>query len=378
MSSSTNYNKYNSNVVKLLKGSIVLCVHGVWSDGYTFDSMIKKMENNYLFNYNYGCSSLYDESGNRIYLNGSNVKDANYRKNLKKLIANNKDKNLFIPVNFENNHWGLISHQTNELSSYVDFIHSILNEANLNMPIILLGHSKGGLVSMNCALDNAKVTKLVSVGTPYDGTILDCVFNAVADGILGRVTGGIWNIISSIVEIFDGHYVNLFNEFAQTVISGVITDAAIIEKWNSKKRYIPCTIIGGDAVEFSLNGNKFSGDYVVPISSACTPRLNNTTIYEINNTKIKITVSNLIHTLMKTESFSKIKDMLIDYVNNGLKLSAESFKTFVDLFMNSLKEAGIDLGYSLDIAHCSMLGHERYILNDTEACLRIVAGLNAN
>ena len=65
MSSSTNYNKYNSNVVKLLKGSIVLCVHGVWSDGYTFDSMIKKMENNYLFNYNYGCSSLYDESGNR-------------------------------------------------------------------------------------------------------------------------------------------------------------------------------------------------------------------------------------------------------------------------------------------------------------------------
>ena len=81
---------------------------------------------------------------------------------------------------------------------------------------------------------------------------------------------------------------------------------------------------------------------------------------------------------MKTESFSKIKDMLIDYVNNGYKLSVESFKTFVDLFMNSLKEAGIDLGYSLDIAHCSMFGHERYILNDTEACLRIVAGLNAN
>lgn len=373
----SNYNKYNTaQVVKLIKGSVILCIHGFSSSKYAFDSMIETMEKNQLFNDDYACTSLY-YNNSRIYLTEVDINNNSFTNNLKKLIKENKNKNIFIPVGFKNDSLGFINNQVSEMNAYVNYIITILQDLNLNIPIILLGHSKGGLVGMNCALKNANVSKIISVGTPYDGTIIDTIFNAIADVILNKFTFNIWEIASDILELFKINHQKLFDEIAQAAISNVVTDATIIEKWSRRNRYIPCTIIGTDAIEFNLGDNNFSGDYVVPLSSSCTSRLKGVTIYKIDSKKITISISNLIKTLGQTKSFTQIKDLLIYYLNGGT-IPQDIFQKILNLIFESFKEASLKLDNSLDLAHCSIFGHSKYMLNNTEVCLRIVAGINAN
>lgn len=168
-----NTSNYNTNICdqeKMQSGAVILCQHGYLGSAGQFSgfcNLVKKKES---------ITSI--------------VMDKHMTKNISEIDKNletvckdsrNNGKMIFIRTEFSNN-IGRITEQVIELNLMVDRVKKYINS---DVPIILVGHSKGGLVNMRYSITYpGKIAKLVSVGTPYN-------FNAMGflQGMLDDVVG---------------------------------------------------------------------------------------------------------------------------------------------------------------------------------------------
>lgn len=364
----------------LLKGSVVLCTHGILADQNAFNSMFDFINGEYLY---YNVYALKPIKPDTLYLTQNNIKTDTVKSAITGYINAHPNKNLMISVGFgeEFDAWGKIDEQVSFMSEIVNGVQDAINASeHKTHPIILLGHSKGGLVNMNCALNNSNVKKIISVGTPYEGTILDHLVSFALDVGAGMVSGGIYCITQAILDSINNNRKRLIYKMCQILINQSVVDINIASKWKNRSRYIPCTAIATDVVEFKAAHSTFSGDYVVPLSSANGSVLENIKSFTETEGKVTLDESFIRDAFSQNETFANMIHLLADILEDDTSLLFKTMQVFSLLFQalkEVLEDGGELIRNSMKLAHFDIVNQGYSQLNNTLVVIHIVGGINA-
>ena len=171
--SSSSTNKYDYEEKEFfLKGSVVLCQHGFLGEENTMNPLFDNLKNNVLRSF-YNCE--FCEGVIRTI-------DLSYKKDSIKEVVDkikaNPDHNVFVRTLFRDSKYGDVSDQAKELANMINQIRYYLP----NIPIVLIGYSKGGVVNLKCAIDNpGLIDCIINVGTPHEDTFIQDIIQTIAD-----------------------------------------------------------------------------------------------------------------------------------------------------------------------------------------------------
>lgn len=276
-------NKYNTSTTapevvnmygaptNVLKGSIVICVHGLFGSATQLNLLFDNLKTSAYKDYFDAVildGSVYAEMIDADRTKLSDTDDINKKditdallNNLKSCVDNDQTKNYFFKVELKDSKDGKITDQ-------VDSLHKVVTKIqDYNLPIVLLGYSKGGVVNMNYVFaykDDVNISKLISIGTPHTTTIGQEVVEIIIDRLIEKVPEMILNLDEVVVKAYE-KLGDLASSGIGLILNGWVTDDELADKWNSLESRPKVTTIRGDAIKVR---DKFISDFVVPDESA--------------------------------------------------------------------------------------------------------------
>ncbi len=367
--------KYYEKKELFLKGSIVLCQHGFLGREDTMNPLFQTLRKN-VFNYYFNCRFCegiirYSE------LAPSN---AGVQELVNKFL-DNPTKNYFIRTLFSDPRYGKVSDQSRELTAIINLLKKQLAANGYpNVPVVLIGYSKGGVVNCKCAIDNQNnqiVDKIVNVGTPHDETLVQDIIQILGDAL--KDGAKVFNLPNPLANIAIQGLVELVNFGVDNVLNESVTYMNLRKEWNAMKVYPKYTPIAAEAIE--VNG-AFKGDFVVPTRSAMAQDFRGKTYSEVENNfivdddKVTITTSVL---KKKLGSAGFVIDLLADAVEI---VTGKDIVGIIELLfdiISNIVDNDADFTKCLKLAHCSLplVNNEEFMLNHPTIGMRVLAGLNA-
>ncbi len=382
-----NYNSnYNSNSdeneceILFPTSSIVLLVHGFQSDAFSMQKLADTMMGLGTIAEYYNFKNVntpitqFDSVTNAVYVE------------IGRAFASNQKANVLVKVSFTNDKTGTVDDQTEEL---FHIIHR-LKEFYPSKKIITVGHSKGGVVSMNCAIEHhGLIDKLISVGTPYTTTIFEHICNFVVL-IVEKTLNDELSLIARNETIND-----VYKVFAKFIIEQTLKKVVdnflniyvlkdnLKQKWNTldnKPQFTPIAtraLVFNDAMEsdivvpvesalaYGFNGKKYSDDYLLVCSN-----LYKVNIYTFNYLKNFNLISfiKMINGIVDTglsNNYPNIMNTILSTLFNQVTILSDEIKK------ESAKYAHANMPIIRDI-----LGSDDEQLNNPEVAIRVLAGLN--
>ncbi len=358
-----------------LKGSIVLCQHGFLGRDDTLNPLFQNLKENTLssfFNCKF-CDGILKAS--ELSSNNCAVKE------VVDAFVDNQTNNYFIRTLFEHPKAGHVSNQANELTKIIKFIKAELKEKGINdVPIVLVGYSKGGVVNCKCAINNQNdqiIDKIINVGTPHTDTLVQDLIQILGDSLKNEAT--IFDLANSLANKAIQALVDLVNAGIDILMNENIIYKDLKKEWNAMLNYPKFTPIAAEAIE--ING-VFKGDFIVPSYSAMATDFKGKTYSAIESNFIvkddKVTI--------ETEKLKKSlgeADFVVDLLAAGVETATGTdiigiIELVYDIIGNLINNDG-DLVKALKLAHCSIpiINNKDFMLTHYTIGMRVLAGLNA-
>ena len=368
MSSKTNTTtKYGyGNTQTLLKGSVVLYQPGLFQTDNEVDPLFESLKSN-VFSSDLKCAfcenvlSYTELSPNNVAI-----------KEIKTKLKENPERNVFVKTKFANHKYGYITTQASELKQMIDEIKKEFSD----VPIVLIGYDKGGVVNCKCAIDNeGLIDKIVNIGTPHDetsvrdliqiiGNVLKDEFGTIIDIPIKEAQDAIQCLVDNVNHLVD----NLFNE--------LVTYKDLRKEWNAMTVRPKFTPIAGEAIVL----DDVKGDFIVPTESAMAngfkarTYLNSIENFIVSDQRVCITTS-------------QIKKAMGDYafVLGLLSLASKAILDFdvfkiievlYDIIANTVQNDG-NFSKCLKLAHNELSDGNDFLLTHNTIIMRVLAGLNA-
>lgn len=276
-------NKYNTSTTapevvnlygapkNILKGSIVICVHGLFGSASQLTPLLNNLKTSAYKDYfdaEIIDGTVYAEKVDVDRTELSKEKDIAQKDATDKLlndletyVGNNRTKNYFFKVELKHSQFGLLSTQVDSLHKVVSYVR------RFNLPIVLLGYSKGGVVNMRYVKkygEESPISKLISIATPHTETFLQEAVRIIFDKLKDDVPDMIFNadeVVKLAYSIVEEKLVNKID----LLPNGFVTDKDLMGKWDSVESKPKVTTIRGDAINVREH---FISDFVVPDNSA--------------------------------------------------------------------------------------------------------------
>lgn len=364
-STSTSYGYGNQEV--LLKGSVVLCQHGFLGHEGTMNPLFENLKNNPLKG-SFGavfCNNLLKYS--ELSPTNSAVLE------IKDKLTQNPEANVFVRTLFSNPQYGAVSTQARELKEMIQAI----RKNHPNIPIVLVGYSKGGVVNCKCAIENeGMIDKIINVGTPHDDTLVQDIIQIIANGLKDKY-GSIFGIPVKPAQDAIQYLTDLINDGVDEVLNETVTYKNLKTEWNNMSVRPKFTPIAGEAIV--VNG-EFNGDFVVPTESAMATGFRGKTFADIltnfivDDDKVTIATSQIRNAMGE---FEFVLDILSAASEAILECDVVAIiETLFDIIANIVQNDA-DFAKCLKLAHISMLGSEDFLLTHETIGMRVFAGLNA-
>lgn len=364
-STSTSYGYGNQEV--LLKGSVVLCQHGFLGHEGTMNPLFENLKNNPLKG-SFGavfCNNLLKYS--ELSPTNSAVLE------IKDKLTQNPEANVFVRTLFSNPQYGAVSTQARELKEMIQAI----RKNHPNIPIVLVGYSKGGVVNCKCAIENeGMIDKIINVGTPHDDTLVQDIIQIIANGLKDKY-GSILGIPVKPAQDAIQYLTDLINDGVDDVLNETVTYKNLKTEWNNMSVRPKFTPIAGEAIV--VNG-EFNGDFVVPTESAMATGFRGKTFADIltnfivDDDKVTIATSQIRNAMGE---FEFVLDILSAASEAILECDVVAIiETLFDIIANIVQNDA-DFAKCLKLAHISMLGSEDFLLTHETIGMRVFAGLNA-
>lgn len=364
----SNSTKYKYQVKKvLLEGSVILCQHGFLGTEETLNPLFENLKNN-VFNKFYNCEFC-DGILRATELNNSNS-------TLKEIIDKHEARpksNIFVRTLFFNPTYGAVSTQASELRDMINLV----RRKYPNIPIVLIGYSKGGAVNCKCAINNpGLIDKIVNVGTPHDETLIQDLIQILGDS-LKKKYGSFLGIPIKPVRDAIQYLVDLANSGVDSILNETVTYTKLREEWNNlliKPKFTP---IAGEAIV--VNG-EFNGDFIVPTESAIANGFRGRTYLDIINNFI-VTDDRVTISTNKLKGYLGNASCVLDILSKFSEVIiggdiVKTIEALFDIISNILQNDG-DFSKCLKLAHTSFLGSKDFLLTHNTIGMRVLAGINA-
>lgn len=364
-SSTSMYNNYGSTST-ILKGSVVFCQHGFLGNESTMNPLFENLKSHPYSNF-YRCIFC------DYLLRYSELCPTNNAiKEIKEKVNANPTSNVFVRTLFSNPTYGDVSTQANELKEMIKEV----KKTYPNVPIVVVGYSKGGVVNCKCAIDNpGLIDRIINIGTPHDDTLVQDLINIIGDSCIEKY-GYIGKIEIPLVRDAVQALVDLANSGVDAIMNEKIIYTELRNEWNkltNKPKFIP---IAGEAIV--VNG-EFNGDFVVPTESAIASGFRGRTYngiinnFIVDDDKLTIETSKIRDTLKNGDFLFDIlgsfSEAIIGF--DAVKIVEALYDIIYNVFANDS-----DLTKCLNLAHTSFLGHDDFILTHNTIGSRVLAGFN--
>lgn len=344
----TNY--YSSEPVFLNKG-VVLCQHGFKGNGNNFNGMFEILN---------GIAGSTTISLSNVVLKASNINNPSVVSHLQNQAAIRKVS--FFKTEFAND-IGRVNDQVSELHQIITKIKLIFGA---DIPIFLVGHSKGGLVNMKyCITHPGVVQNITSIGTPYENSAIQFLC-AISDDLLScaallqadRRVGLILNALAILADQF----------LADEDLGSPSFFATLKSSWRnlSQKPYI--TTIGASQIAWTNNPNTGS-DFLVDLSSQKADNYQN-----INE---RVVVSENFVYVIRTDWYDYLYALTpvaaAELVANVIQALMELFTTH-DVLAAGFGLALAIIPYTWDLSIYDSI-HTRELRNQT-VCYKVLSAIN--
>lgn len=369
------------NQVSFPKDFIVILVHGWLSDESMMDDLVDTLRG-------LGMTESY---WNAVFPNITITKDDSPTCNKFALIRDafnqRPNSNVFIKVSFSDNEQGTIIEQSDELATSI----FNLKAAFPTKKIATVGYSKGGVVSMECAIDHpGYIDKLISIGTPYTTTVGEHLYGFVEDCVQTFLNGVSFLHVIMHPEIYIPIYIAFANNALEhtlravvnSIINGQVVMPNLKQRWNQLSNRPSFTPIATRAL--TINGN-LESDFIVPIESALASgfygKKYSDDILLVKDPSRRITISTNQYT-------SGVFDIvnLVTKVNGLVNISTASglidfITTFLPFLFSVSNESSSNKRECAKYVHANMplinsfLGSTDYQLKNETVALRVLAGL---
>lgn len=345
----------------ILKGSIVICVHGLFGDGNTLNALFDNLD-----------SSAYKSyfNGKIIFgtVNAENMEGSSVLASLNRQVAVDRTKNYFIKVTLKNSQFGTITEQVNSLNKVVDKV------LTYGLPIVLLGYSKGGVVNMRYSLTYpGKVAKLISIGTPHTDTFIQDIIRI----IVKKLKAGLPNIlfVDDIVEQAYEKLGDIVNYGVGSLLNGWVTDSGLVDAWNKPGESRPkVTTIRGDAIKID---DTFVSDFIVPDDSASAVLFKNITHrYALSDEMATFSQNAFADKLGCAEDIYEVLKCFASCIvsNTAITVVDGLFNLIANLVDNNW---GVGYKECLKLMHCNTPLNKDYLLTHKQTAKYIYFGLYA-
>ena len=362
---STKYGYNNQEV--LLKGSVVLCQHGFLGKKRTMNPLFETLKKNPM------CGAFGAVFCEKL-LEYSELSPQNPAiLEIKEKITQDPESNVFVRTLFSNPKYWDVSTQARELK---EMICTIRNN-HPNIPIVLVGYSKGGVVNCKCAIENeGMIDKIINVGTPHDDTLVQDLIQIIGNALKDEFKLFDKIPIKPAQEAIQ-YLIDLINSGFDNILNEKVTYKNLRDEWNRMYIRPKFTPIAGEAIV--ING-EFNGDFVVPTESAMATGFRGKTFVDdlsnfiVDDEKVTISTSQ-IRNAMGDCSF------VLDILSAASKAILECdvvaiVEALFDIIANVI-ENDADFKKCLKLAHMSMLGSNDFLLTHDTIGMRVFAGLNA-
>ncbi len=363
----SNNKKYYEDNEIMLKGAVVLCQHGFLGNETTINPLFDNLKSNVLKSY-FSCEFC-DGVIKATDLNSSNsaIQEVVNKHNA------NPEHNLFIRTLFSNPTYGAVSTQASELRDMIKLIRNKIK----NVPIVVLGYSKGGVVNCKCAIDNpGLIDKIINVGTPHDDTLVQDIIQIIGNG-LKDIFGSFFGIPIKPARDAIQALVDWVNDGVDNLLNETVTYKNLKDEWNRLMIKPKFTPIAGEAIV--ING-EFNGDFVVPTESAIANGFRGRSYLSIidnfivRDDRVEITTSQLRNAM---GDGAAILDILSKFSESILNFdAAKIIECLFDIVANLVSNDG-DMFKCLKLAHTSFFGRDEFLLTHNTIGMRVLAGLNA-
>ena len=367
-SGGTNVNKYDYEKKEfILKGAVILCQHGFLGTEDTMNPLFKNLKDNVLKGF-YQCEFCdgiirYSE----LSPSNSAITELNER------IKQNPEHNFFIRTLFSNPQYGAISTQANELKEIINTI----RKKNPNVPIVLVGYSKGGVVNCKCAIENpGLIDTIINVGTPHEDTLIQDLIQIIGDSYKDKCKF-LGCIPNPVADLAIQGLVELVNLGVDNVLNETVTYKDLKKEWNALTKKSKFIVIAAEAIEVD---GQFNGDFVVPTESAIASgfrgRTYNNTIdnFIVRDDKVTIDLNVLKPNLLT--------DFALDLLSGAVEAITgfdvvKTIEVIFDIISNFINNEG-NFTKCFKLAHCSLpiINNKDFMLTHNTIGMRVLAGLN--
>ena len=365
--SSTGTTKYYANKTDIImKSSIILCQHGFLGNENTMLPLFENIKKN-PFARDFHCVFC-DNVLRYTELSPSNKAI----QEIKTKLEERPESYVFIRTLFSNPTHGWVTTQACELR---DMIYQI-KAACPNLPIILVGYSKGGVVNCKCAIDNPLlVDKIVNIATPHDDTLVQSIVKMLIEGVMERYDD-FTLIPDPLIKLATKVLIDISNEAVDRLLNGWVTYNDLKKEWNKMSVRPKFTPIAGEAV---IVGDDFKGDYVVPTESAIASgfygrtHLANINSFIVDDCRVKIDTK-LLRKAMGNSAELLDKLGVVSQVTTGVDI-VTVLEVIIDVLTNAIFKLS-QLKESRKLAHTRM-GIDDFILTHPTIGYRVLSGINA-
>lgn len=369
--SSNNYSYNNGTQTTILEGSIVLCQHGLFGTETTMDPLFENLKQN-TFSSFYNCIFC-DNLLRSSELSSDNIAI----KEIDSLISKYPKKNIFVRTLFKNPTSGLVSIQAEELKQMILQIKS----KHPNVPIVLIGYSKGGVVNCKCAINNeGLIDRIINIGTPHDDTLFQDAVRLICR-VLQKKFKIIDKIPNPLAKLAINGLIEIVNSGVDSILNEVVTYKRLKFEWNSMKKRPIFTPIAGEAIV--IDGN-IKGDLVVPTNSAIAKGFkerkfeNSIDNFIISDGQSSYTIDEIVDNA--TGSIEDILSLLANAYTvvkdkNALEI-INLLKSLSAVMISNIINKNFKLNDSLKLAHTSFANSKDFILTHNTTAMRVLAGFN--
>lgn len=283
--------------------------------------------------------------------------------------------NVFISTEFVDPSLGLISDQVVELSNMINIVKRIVAP---DVKIVLIGHSKGGVVNCQYAIENeGAVEKIINIATPHTSTVIRNLLHIV--GYYYTRNHPTIKLLAPFQRKCVEALANVQSDIIESLLHNHIIKRDLCTNWNKMGIRPKFTPIAGKAIVFN---ETVQTDGVVPVASAIADGFKGRTFNDIiNHFIVSDKTTAVLNTPAMEDFLEKNAEELLQYIeglfDDHFNLLPNPVSTFISVLLENMIKTVFGLSNCGALFHCKLFNIENYILTQPTIGKRVLAGLTA-